>query len=132
MDDLTKDLIMNEKIAQIIRWTSRVLAALLAALILLIFIGEAVADEMGSLNVLTLREQLMMAAFFIAFLGLILGWLREKLGGWLVVGGMAAFYLLDLVFSGTFPQGATFLLIAIPGLLYLLSGYSNSESKTFG
>lgn len=120
---------MNAKTAQIIRWTSRILAALMAALILLIFIGEAVADGLGPFSDLTLREQLMMVAFFTAFLGLILGWLREKLGGWLVVGGLAAFYLLDLVFSGTFPRGVTFLMIVLPGLLYLFSGYSKLESK---
>ncbi len=120
---------MTGKTAQIIRWTSRILAALLAALILLIFIGEAVAGGLGPLSVLTLREKLMMAAFSTAFLGLILGWSREKLGGWLVVGGIAAFYLLDLAFSGTFPRGATFLLIVFPGLLYLFSGYSNSDSE---
>lgn len=120
---------MTGKTAQIIRWTSRILAALLAAMILLIFIGEAVAGGLGPLSVLTLREKLMMAAFSTAFLGLILGWSREKLGGWLVVGGIAAFYLLDLAFSGTFPRGATFLLIVFPGLLYLFSGYSNSDSE---
>lgn len=120
---------MTGKTAQIIRWTSRILAALLAAMILLIFIGEAAAGGLGPLGVLTLREKLMMAAFSTAFLGLILGWSREKLGGWLVVGGIAAFYLLDLAFSGTFPRGATFLLIVFPGLLYLFSGYSNSDSE---
>jgi len=123
---------MNAKTALIIRWTSRILAALLAALILLIFIGEAATGGLGLLNQLTLREKMMMAAFFTAFLGLILGWLREKLGGWLVVGGIAAFYLLDLAFSGTFPRGVTFLLIVIPGLLYLFSGYSNPDCEMSG
>jgi len=120
---------MSDKLRQFLFWTSRILAALLAALILLIFIGEGAAGRLGPLSVLTLREKLMMAAFSTAFLGLILGWLREKLGGWLVVGGIAAFYLLDLAFSGTFPRGATFLLIVFPGLLYLFSGYSNPDNQ---
>jgi hypothetical protein len=102
----------------------------MAALILIIFLGEALADGLGPLSVLTLRERLMMAAFSIAFLGLILGWIREALGGWLVVGGMAAFYLLDFLFSGSFPQGGTFLLIILPGFLYLFSAYGILNRKT--
>ncbi len=121
---------MSAKTAQIIRWTARVLGALMAGLILLIFIGEAVSDGLGPLSFLTLRESLMMVAFVLVFLGLVIGWMREKLGGWLVVGGMVAFYLLDYLFSGTFPRGGTFLLIVLPGILYLISGSSNPSRKT--
>ena len=121
---------MGSKIHLILIWTARILAALMAALILIIFLGEALADGLGPLSVLTLRERLIMAAFSIAFLGLILGWIREALGGWLVVGGMAAFYLLDYLFSGSFPQGGTFLLIILPGFLYLFSAYGILNRKT--
>lgn len=121
---------MGNKLQQVIFWTARILAALMAILILVIFIGEAFGEGLGPLTDLTLREQLMMAAFFTAFLGLILGWIREALGGWLVVGGMTAFYLLDLLFSGSFPQGGTFLLIVLPGLLYLVTGYNIFPRKT--
>ena len=120
---------MNAKTTRIVHWTARILAALMAGLILIVFIGEAGQDGIGSLSVLTLRETLMMVAFTIAFLGLILGWLWEILGGWFVVLGMTAFYLLDFAFSGTFPRGVTFLLIALPGLLYLFSGYSQPDRK---
>ena len=70
----------------------------------------------------------MMAVFVVVFLGLILGWKWEKLGGWLVVGGMALFYLLDFAFSSTFPRGPSFALIALPGLLFLLAGYSKKAT----
>jgi hypothetical protein len=115
---------MSLKIHQVIYWTARALAALMAGLILVIFIGEAVSDGLGPLRDLTRRESLMMVAFVIVFLGLIFGWFWEILGGWLVVGGMLSFYLLDYLFSGSFPRGGTFFLIALPGLLYLFSGYS--------
>jgi hypothetical protein len=64
----------------------------------------------------------MMIAFFAVWLGLVLGWKWELLGGALAVGGLVAFYLLDFLFSGTFPRGPFFLIIASPGVLFLLAG----------
>jgi hypothetical protein len=86
------------------------------------FVGNAITDGVEPLLRLTLRESLMMAAFFVIWLGLILAWWREILGGALTVGGTIAFYLLDLGFSGTLPRGGIFLLIAAPGMLFLLYG----------
>ncbi len=112
---------MNEKTTRIIRWTARIWSALMAALILIIFIGDAVAEGIGPLFGLSLRDILMMVAFFIVFLGLILGWKWERLAGYLIVGGMVAFYLVDFLLSEDFPRGPTFLMIAFPGFLYLLA-----------
>jgi len=115
---------MNQKIIQIVRWVARVLAALMAAFIAFMFAGNAVTDGIGPLFKMTLRELLMMAAFVAVFLGLILGWKREKLGGWLVVVGMVLFYMFDFAFSGNIPRGPFFALIALPGILFMLAGYS--------
>lgn len=120
---------MSEKFIRVIRWIARVLAALMAALIAFMFVGNAVTDGVGPLIELTFREGLMMAAFGVVFLGLIISWKWDKLGGWLVVGGMAFFYLLDFAFSGTFPRGPFFPLIALPGLLFLLVGYSRKKAE---
>jgi hypothetical protein len=49
------------------------------------------------------------------------------LDGSLIVGGMVAFYLLDFLFSGTFPGGPFLLVIFLPGLLYI---YCGLQSKT--
>jgi hypothetical protein len=114
---------MSEKFFPVIRWVARSLAALMAAFIAFMFVGNAATDGVGSLIELSFREGLMMAAFGVVFLGLILSWKREKLGGWLVVVGMALFYILDFAFSGTFPRGLFFPLIALPGLLFLVLGY---------
>jgi len=120
---------MNKRTNRIVRWIARILAALMAAFIAFMFVGNAVTDGIGPLLNLTIRESLMMIAFLIVFLGLILGWTREKLGGWLIVIGMVLFYLFDFAFSGTFPRGAFFPLIALPGLLFLFTGYSPNTSE---
>ena len=120
---------MYQKTVQTIRWVARILAALMAAFIAFMFIGNAVSDGIGPFLGMNLRESLMMTVFLIVFLGLILGWRMQKLGGWLAVGGMAAFYLLDFTFSGNFPRGPFFPLIALPGLLFLVAGYSQKTAQ---
>ena len=56
---------MNQKITRIIRWIGRIWATLIAAMILIIFIGEGINNGIGPILHLTLRESLMMAAFVI-------------------------------------------------------------------
>jgi hypothetical protein len=71
----------------------------------------------------------MMVAFAVAWLGLLLGWKWELAGGLLTVCGVAAFYLLDYLFSGTFPRGPFFLLLASPGLLFLYCGLQARRAR---
>jgi hypothetical protein len=114
---------VESKTIQIIRWVARISAAIAAGLILLLFVGEVIADGIGPLLRLSPREALMMVAFFAVWLGLILGWRWELLGGSLTVMGLIAFYLLDFLFSGTFPRGPYFLLFASPSVLFLYAGW---------
>lgn len=119
---------MAENTIQIIRWTARILGSLMAAFIAFMFAGNAASEGIEPLLGLSLREFLMMAAFMIVFLGLVLGWKVEKLAGWLVIGGMVLFYAFDFAFSGTFPRGFFFPLIALPGVLFLVVGYVKGKS----
>jgi hypothetical protein len=119
---------MSSNVLRVVRWITRFLAALMAAFIAFMLVGNAVTDGVGPFFKMTFRESLMMASFLVVFLGLILGWKREKLGGWLVVGGMVLFYLFDFAFSGTFPRGWFFPLIALPGLLFLWIGYTQKAT----
>lgn len=112
----------DNKIMRVVRWTARIWSTLMAGMILLIFIGEGVNSDFGPMPHLTPRETAMMIAFVIVFIGLVLAWRWEILGGSLIVLGMAAFYLLDYLFSGSFPRGPVFLLIASPGVLFLVHG----------
>ncbi len=112
----------DNKIMRVIHWAARIWSALMAGMILLIFIGEGIHSGFGPMPHLTPRETVMMIAFVIVFVGLVLAWRWEILGGSLLVLGMAAFYLLDYLFSGFFPRGPVFLLIASPGVLFLVHG----------
>lgn len=120
---------MNPKTRKIIRWIARIWAALMAAFILFMFIGNAAVDGIDPIFHLTFRESLMMAAFVIVFIALILAWKWERLGGWMIIGGMAAFYFLEFVFSGDFPRGPFFLIIALPGILFLISYYASNKTE---
>jgi hypothetical protein len=113
----------------IVRWIARISAGLTAALILIIFIGEGILEGFEPLVHLTTRETLMMIAFVAIWLGLMLGW-RWKLGGALLtIGGLIAFYLLDYLFSGTFPSGPFLLLFAAPSLLFLYDGLRERKAS---
>jgi hypothetical protein len=115
------------KIVSVVRWIARISAGVMAALILLIFVGEALADGFEPLLHLTIRETGMMIAFFAVWLGLLLGWKWELYGGLLTICGVAAFYLLDYLFSGTLPRGPYFLIFAAPSLLFTYCGWQTMK-----
>lgn len=53
--------------------------------------------------------------------GLVVAWFREGLGGVVALGSLIAFYVWYLMERGTLPRGPYFLLVAAPGVLFLLS-----------
>ena len=53
--------------------------------------------------------------------GLVVAWFRKGLGGAVAVGSLIAFYVWYLLERGTFPRGPYFLLVAAPGIVFLLS-----------
>lgn len=71
------------------------------------------------------RPEAMLFAFFPVgvLLGLALAWRREILGGGLALASLAGFYVSHRLQSSRFPAGFTFLLLASPGLLFLLAGW---------
>ena len=101
----------------VLRWTARVLAALMAGLVLLFLIGEGFHPSR-----LKPSEWTLMVPFFVTWLGLCLGWRWEGLGGLLVVAGMGSFYFIHFAQTGfgRFPNGFAFPLLAAPGILFLL------------
>jgi hypothetical protein len=117
----------GSKTLQVVRWIARLSSGVMAALILLIFVGEALADGFGPILHLTVREITMMIAFFAVWLGLLLGWKWDLFGGLLTICGVAAFYLLDYLFSGTLPRGPFFLIFASPGLLFVYYGWQKRK-----
>ncbi len=53
--------------------------------------------------------------------GLVVAWFRKGLGGAVAIVSLIAFYLWYFLERGTFPRGPYFLLVAAPGVLFLLS-----------
>jgi hypothetical protein len=98
-----------------LRWAARLLALLLAGGVLLLAVGEGFNPAKLTPSALALS-----VPFFIAWVGLWLGWRWPGLGGILVVAGVLGFYLVHWVERGRFPNGSAFLLMAIPGGLFLL------------
>jgi hypothetical protein len=96
-----------------IKWAARVTAILLFGMVLAFAIGEGPPNPFH----MTARENAQTAAFFLVWGGLLVGCFRDGLGGALVLGGLLAFYLINLAISGRLPGGA-FPLFAVPGVLF--------------
>lgn len=110
------------KSVKVVRWIARIASGLAAGVILLFFIGEGLSEGRAPLAQLSTRESTLMVAFALVWLGLVAGWRWELLGGLLTIVGLGTFYLLDYAFSGTFPRGPYFFLLASPSLLFLACG----------
>jgi len=103
------------RLPKLLRLAARVTGTLLFAMVCVIMVGEG-----GPPNPLKLspEENLQMAGFAVFTVGLVVGWWRVGLAAAMVLGGLAFFYVVELVATGSLPGGA-FPLFFIPGLLYL-------------
>jgi hypothetical protein len=100
----------------VIRWGGRILGLLSLGFILLFFFGEADFSQPLQLDP---REVVLVIFFPLGVtLGNVLGWWREGLGAVVATSSLAAFYLADLVFTGSWPSGPYFALLASPGMLF--------------
>jgi len=54
-------------------------------------------------------------------IGLMVGWWREGTGGTISLASLGLFYLRMAIQEGRVPTGPYFLLLAAPGLLFLVS-----------
>ncbi|MFC1531824.1 hypothetical protein ACFL7M_00435 [Thermodesulfobacteriota bacterium] len=104
----------------------------MAALILLFFVGETLGEGVKPLLYMTVKEILLMVVFFVLWLGLLLGWKWELLGGLLTLCAVIVFYVLNILFTGIFPRGPFFLIFAFPSLLFLYCGWQNRKSMNTG
>lgn len=121
----------DNKAISIVRWIARIASGVAAGLILVIFVGEGIAGGFEPFLHLSVRETVMMVAFFTMWLGLVLGWRWGLIGGLFAVCGLVAFYLLDYAFSGTFPRGPFFFILASPSLLFIYCGWQARRSGSY-
>ncbi|MHC4622953.1 MAG: DUF7670 domain-containing protein [Planctomycetota bacterium] len=112
MSDVTnKDLVVTT-----VRWIARLWGILNTVLISVFVMGNI----FGPGGVHTGRELLESVIIPTAVItGMILGWVREGLGGTVIVVSLVAFYVLFLT-DGRFP-GFVFALAAAPGFLFLIA-----------
>jgi len=104
------------RVTRILRWAARGLSLVSIGFLLLFFFGEA--DFSQPLQ-LTPQEWVLVAFFPIGVVaGMVLGWWREGAGSLVSLAALLAFYIADLMFTGTFPGGPFFLLFTLPGFLF--------------
>lgn len=107
---------MNMKKA--LRLIARIWSLFSIAFLLIFLVGEAFTGE-GVRP--TNSEWLGLVLFPLGvLLGLVLSWWREGPGGALTLLSLAGFYLWNRLQSGRWPGGPFFLLVAAPGLLFLI------------
>jgi hypothetical protein len=101
----------------LVRWAARVTSLLLFGLVVVIVIGQG-----GPPNIFSQPTpvQLEFIAMGLMLLGFAVGWVREGLGGLLVLLGLAAFNAVELAVNSRPALGA-FPLFAVPGVLFLVS-----------
>jgi hypothetical protein len=90
-------------LSRLVQWSARVTSLLLFVLVIVVVVGQG-----GPPNIWRQPTpvQLELAAFGLMLLGLVLGWVREGLGGLLVLLGLAAFNGVELAVNGQTARGA--------------------------
>ncbi len=107
------------------RWMARTSAAVLIVIWLALFITEAMRPGFGDLSASTIGQA---ASLAIVFVGYVVGVRRELAGGIAAIIGTLAFYLLVLATTEEVP-GVAALLLAIPGVLYLLAWHYDERRR---
>jgi hypothetical protein len=99
----------------LLRWSARALSIISLCFVLLFAFGQ-----IPSLSALTRHEVMLFAFIPVGMcLGLIIAWWRERLGGAIVVGSIIGFYLVHYLGAQKLPTGPWFLILALPGFLFL-------------
>jgi hypothetical protein len=98
----------------IIRWLARIIGTLSVAVVLFLMVAESVEKGRIAID----RDRIPMTAFgFLAFIGLIMAWKWERLGGAMALGGLIAFNILA---PASAAKGGNFVVTGLYGLPALL------------
>jgi len=98
------------------KWIARYSGMVLAVLMLAYAIGEGVKKD--ELSDITLMEYLLIATFSSIWIGYAFGWLNEKWGAILILGGWLGLYTINYIDSGRFPEGFFLVSLVFPGIMY--------------
>lgn len=105
----------------LVRWTARILSGIFAALIVILLIIEG-ANPFSY----TSHELVLLLALLSVWIGFIVSWLWEGIGGIMITGGGIVFYLVVLLVSGNLPGGWILPASFIPGFLFLYCWWKTS------
>lgn len=105
----------------LVRWIARILAVVLALLIVTLLIIEGVNPFLY-----TTGESILIISLLAIWVGFIISWQWEGIGGTLIIGGGLAFYLITLSISGRLPGGWILPVSFIPGVLFLYCWWKTS------
>jgi len=113
----------SKKIVKALRWTGRILGILLFLLVLVFAIGE------GAPNPFTqpFPANVQFFAWGLCLIGFLVAWRWERIATGMILGGMAAFYILNYMEGGKFP-GGIFPLFFLPGVLFLVCWIFNNKA----
>lgn len=111
----------------VVRWIARALGTLLVVAFVPFYLGYG--NQLPFLNPdYTAHDNAWLCAFPLIFLGLILGWFKERIGGGLVVAAILFAQLVTLL-----TQGDIVLHMLVPlavGLLFIFAGCCHPERES--
>ena len=104
-----------------LRWCNRIIASILAILIILFVFGE------GFPNFATVdaRTALLFVCFIAIIIGLILGWFKEMSGGIILISGFVSFELIQYSATGNFATNALFAIFPLIGIIFIITSKSS-------
>ena len=107
-------------------WVARIWSLAAVGFVLLFLAGEGLNGQGGNPT----GAEWLGLAFWPGgvCLGLIIAWFRLGLGGTIATGSLIGFYIWYLLDRGTFPSGPYFILVAAPGVLFLIASFLSSRS----
>jgi len=111
---------MNQKKLKTIKWTARIIALLILVGGLPFYFGYG--NPLPFINPeYTLLDNLWLSIFPLMFIGLLLGWKYEKIGGYLIAIPLGLGFIMSPIIEKGISVHMVFPLIV--GILYLIVGY---------
>ena len=115
----------SKLLAVVSRWAARIIGALLVVLIVVIGIGEGMPNPFTQPPAV----QIGFLALALIMIGILAGWRWELAGGVLSLAGWCLFFASVIGLKHLKQLNWFFLLLALPGILYLLSALLRRHDK---
>ena len=124
---------INHQFALLTRWAARLLGTPLAVMVFLDFAYDAYRPAgFDPINVFRLSrtEHALLDIVLVACIGLLIGWRREAIGGWIATAGGLIFLVACLAMPGMRMVWGLGVALTIPGLLYLVAAHEARSLRT--